>query len=196
MRETLKNLTRDMWNIPNALTIARLVMVPLFVWAYLAGQRMLALGIFCVASLTDCLDGYLARRLNQITNFGKLFDPLADKLLVVCAMACHAWAGVFPWAAVLIIAAKELLMVAGGALMLRRNIVVHANWYGKIATIFFMAALILGFFHGELRAWGYAVDVWLLWTAVVLALVALVQYAAGALKQLRQAPGDPTGPAA
>ena len=186
VREALKNLTRDMWNIPNALTIARLVMVPLFVWAYLADRRMLALGIFCAASLTDCLDGYLARKLNQITNFGKLFDPLADKLLVVCALVCHAWAGVFPWAAVAIIVAKELIMVAGGAYLLRRGVVVYANWYGKIATIFFVAALITGFFHRELGAWGWQADVWLLWIAVALSLAALVSYAANTVKQLKK----------
>ena len=188
MKEALKNLTKDMWNVPNALTIARLVMVPLFVWAYAAGHTMAALGIFCAASLTDCLDGFLARKLNQITNFGKLVDPLADKLLVVCALACHVWAGVFPLAAVLIVAAKELLMVAGGAVLLRRGVVVQSNWYGKIATIFFMAALILGFFHQSLGEAGFRADLWFLWVAVILSLVALAQYAAHALKQLRASP--------
>ncbi len=186
MKEALKNLTKDMWNIPNALTIARLVMVPLFVWAYLAGARFVALAIFCAASLTDFLDGFLARKLNQITNFGKLFDPLADKLLVVCALICHAWAGVFPWAAAAIIAAKELIMVTGGALLLRRGVVVHANMYGKVATVFFVAALIAGFFHQELAAWGYAVDAWLLWTAVALSLVALGSYALDTFRQLKE----------
>lgn len=186
MKEALKNLTKDMWNIPNALTIVRLVMVPLFVWAYLAGYRVpAALAIFCAASLTDFLDGYLARRLQQITNFGKLFDPLADKLLVVCALVCHAVAGVFPWAAVVIIAAKELIMVTGGTLLLRRGVVVHANWFGKIATVFFVAALIAGFFHDALAAWGYGVDVWLMWTAVVLSLVALGSYALDTLRQMK-----------
>ncbi len=191
MKEALRNLTKDMWNVPNALTIARLVMVPVFIWLYVTGHAMAALGVFCAASLTDCLDGYLARRLNQITNFGKLFDPLADKLLVVSALVCHLWAGVFPLAAVLIVAAKELLMVAGGAVLLRKGVVVQANWYGKIATIFFMAALILGFWHQPLAGVGWPVDIWLLWAAVGLSLVALGQYAFHAWKQLT----SPSGPA-
>ncbi len=185
MREKLRELTRGMWNIPNALTMLRLALVPVFAVLYLNGQIYWALGVFCLASLTDCFDGLLARKLNQITAFGKLFDPLADKLMVLTALACHVALGVFPWPPLALIALKEGLMVAGGALMLKRGIVVYANMFGKTATVCFMAALIAGFFHAEFQTWGFPLDQILLWAAVALSLLALAVYARGALKQLR-----------
>ncbi len=183
MREALKNLTKDMWTIPNALTMLRLVLVPVFIALYMNGQPIPALAAFCVASITDFFDGYLARRLNQITNFGKLFDPLADKLMVLSALICHALKGVFPWAAVIITLAKELILVAGGAWLLKRKVVVSSNMYGKVATAVFIAALILGFFHAYFPA-PWHVDVWLVWVSVALSLAALVSYAVRAWPQL------------
>ena len=105
MKEKLRELTRDMWTIPNILTMSRLAMVPVFVILYLNGKNYWALAVFCIASLTDCFDGMLARKLNQITSFGKLFDPLADKLMVLSALACHVALGVFPWPPLAVIAA-------------------------------------------------------------------------------------------
>ena len=184
MKEAIRRLTKNMWTIPNVLTMLRLVIVPFFVWAYLAGARWVSLGLFCAASLTDCLDGYLARKLNQITDFGKLMDPLADKLLVLVTLLLHTVSGVFPALPLWIIAAKELLMVAGGAVLLKKGVVVHSNIWGKTATVFFMAALILGFFHPQLAGAGFPADVWLLWASVALNLAALVSYAASSWKQL------------
>ena len=177
MKDTLKNLTKDMWNIPNALTMARLVMIPVFAVLYFTGRPIAALAVFCAASLTDLLDGFLARRLNQITDFGKLFDPLADQLMVLTALVCHTVSGVFPWPAVAVVAAKELLMVAGGALLLKRDVVVYANLWGKAATCAFIAALILGFFHAPLAQAGVPADRIALWLAVALTLAALGRYA-------------------
>lgn len=185
MRERIRKLFTNVWNVPNALTILRLVLVPVFVAVYFSGYPKAALAVFIVASLTDLLDGKLARKLNQITDFGKLFDPLADKLMVLTALFCQGSAGVLPWAAVLIVLFKELIMMAGGAYMLSRGIVVYANYYGKTATVFFIASLILSFFHEELSAWGYRADLWLLWISVGLALLALAVYARGAWLQIR-----------
>ena len=186
MRETIRKLTSNMWTIPNVLTMLRLVAVPFFIWAYLAGARWVALGLFCAASLTDCLDGYLARKLNQITDFGKLMDPLADKLLVIATLLLHTISGVFPLLPLWIIVAKELLMVTGGAVLLKKGVVVHSNIWGKTATVFFVAALILAFFHTELAGAGFPADIWLLWAAVALNLAALVSYAVSSWKQLRK----------
>ena len=190
MKEKLRELTRDMWNIPNALTMSRLAMIPVFVILYLNGLNYWALAVFCLASLTDCLDGLLARKLNQITNFGKLFDPLADKLMVIAPLACHVALGVFPWLPLVLIAAKELTMIAGGAFLLRRGVVAYANIFGKTATVFFMAALIAGFFHEFFASRGFQLDVILLWVAVALSFLALGVYAAKAVRQLKSAPGQ------
>ena len=88
MKEKIHKLFSNVWTIPNVLTILRIILIPVFVVLFFKGQKMAALAVFCAASLTDMLDGYLARKLNQITDFGKLFDPLADKLMVLTAMVC------------------------------------------------------------------------------------------------------------
>ena len=91
-----------------------------------------------------------------------------------------------PWAAVLIVLGKELYMMAGAVFMLNRNVVVYANYFGKTATVFFMAGLILSFFHGELAAWGVQLDVILIWISVGLALLAMGVYTVQAWKQIRK----------
>ncbi len=188
MKEKIQKLFTNVWNIPNVLTMLRLILVPVFALLFIQGHRKAALVVFIVASLTDLLDGFLARKLNQITDFGKLFDPLADKLMVLTALICQGCAGVFPWFAVVIVACKELFMVLGGAYMLKRGIVVYANLWGKTATVLFIAALILSFFHEELAAAGLPLDQWLILLAVVTALAAMVQYTLQACKQLRALP--------
>ena len=184
MKERLRKLFTNVWNIPNALTILRLVLIPVFVYLFWKVDRKAALVVFIVASLTDMLDGMLARKLNQITDFGKLFDPLADKLMVLTALICQGLAGVFPWPAIIIVCVKELVMFLGGVFMLSKDVVVYANYFGKTAQVCFIVSLVLSFFHEELAAWGTQLDVILLWVTVGLALLALAVYAAGAVRTL------------
>ena len=186
MKEKIRKLFSNVWTIPNVLTMIRLVLIPVFVVLFFRGQKIAALAVFAAASLTDMLDGYLARKLNQITDFGKLFDPLADKLMVLTAMVCQGIAGVFPWSAIIIVAAKELVMVLGGVFMLSKNVVVYSNYVGKAAQVFFIASLILSFFHEQLAAWGVQLDIILLWITVALAIAAMVIYGLEAMKTLRK----------
>ena len=194
MKERFRKLFTNVWNIPNALTMLRLVLIPVFVIVFFNTPRdqdkVAAFIIFAVASITDMFDGMLARKLNQITDFGKLFDPLADKVMVITAMVCQAIIGVFPWVAIVIVAAKELVMLFGGMFMLSRGVVVYSNYWGKTAQVFFIASLILSFFHPSLAAgnvcvFGLTIDILLLWITVALAIAALVVYAAGAAKTLK-----------
>lgn len=198
MKERFRKLFTNVWNIPNALTMMRLVLIPVFVVVFFNAPRdqdkIAALIVFAVASITDMFDGMLARRLNQITDFGKLFDPLADKVMVITAILCQAIIGVFPWAAVIIVGLKEAAMLFGGMYMLSKGIVVYSNYWGKTAQVFFIASLLLSFFHpsleaGAFRIFGLTPDLALLWATVVLSFAALVVYAAGALKQLREKKG-------
>ena len=182
MKEKIRKLFSNVWTIPNVLTIIRMLLIPVFVVLFFKGHKIASLAVFIAASLTDMLDGYLARKLNQITDFGKLFDPLADKLMVLSAMVCQGIAGVFPWSAIIIVAAKELLMVLGGLFLLNKDVVVYSNLAGKAAQVFFIASLILAFFHDDLKAWGVQLDIIFLWITVGLALLALVIYAFWALK--------------
>ena len=183
-----------MWTIPNVLTMLRIVLIPVFVIVFFNTpkdqDRIAALVIFAVASITDMFDGMLARKLNQLTDFGKLFDPLADKVMVITALICQAVYGVFPWIAIIIVAAKELIMLLGGLFMLSRDVVVYSNYVGKTAQVFFIASLLLSFFHpsleaAEFRVLGMTPDLLLLWITVVLSLAALAVYVAGALRTLK-----------
>lgn len=179
----------------------RLVLIPVFVVVFFNTPRdqdkIAALVIFAVASITDMFDGMLARKLNQITDFGKLFDPLADKLMVVTSMVCQAIIGVFPWAAIAIVAAKELIMFFGGMFMLSKGVVVYSNYWGKTAQVFFIVSLLLSFFHpslvkGNVCLFGITIDILLLWVTVALALAALIVYATGAIKTLKAQKAAPS----
>jgi CDP-diacylglycerol--glycerol-3-phosphate 3-phosphatidyltransferase len=195
LKDRLRKLFSNVWTIPNVLTMIRLLLIPVFVIVFFntpAGQdRIAALIVFAVASITDMFDGMLARKLNQITDFGKLFDPLADKLMVITAMVCQAIAGVFPWAAIIIVGCKELLMMLGGLLLLNRDVVVYSNYVGKTAQVFFIASLILSFFHYRFESagillFGLTPDLILLWITVVLSIAALVVYAVHYAKALKK----------
>ena len=194
MKDRIRKLFTNVWTIPNVLTMLRIVLIPVFVAVFFntprEQDRIAALVIFAVASITDMFDGMLARKLNQITDFGKLFDPLADKVMVITALICQAVHGVFPWIAIIIVAAKELIMLLGGLFMLSRDVVVYSNYVGKTAQVFFIASLLLSFFHpsleaAEFRVLGMTPDLLLLWITVALSLAALAVYVAGALRTLK-----------
>ncbi len=136
-------------NLPNKLTILRVFMIPLFVIFLLLQNgenyklRMIALLIFILAALTDALDGYIARKYNLITNFGKFMDPLADKLLVCSALICFIelkW--ISAWI-VLIIIAREFIISGFRLVASDLGIVIAASKWGKIKTIVQMISVIL-----------------------------------------------------
>ena len=194
MKDRFRKLFTNVWNIPNVLTMLRIILIPVFVAVFFSTphdrDKIAALVIFAAASITDMFDGMLARNLNLITDFGKLFDPLADKVMVVTAMVCQALIGVFPWIAIIIVGVKELIMMLGGIFMLSKNVVVYSNYVGKTAQVFFIASLLLSFFHPSLAAgnvclFGMTIDCVLLWITVAFSLTALVVYAAGSLKTLK-----------
>ena len=143
----------NLFNIPNILTLFRMLLIPVFLLSYyqMPDKRYIAMLVFILASLTDCLDGYLARKLNQITSFGKLCDPLADKLMVLsmlfclnydCRLARWEWLNDL---VLLLMLAKELLLVIGAVFMLKKGTVVYSNKWGKSATVSFCSAIVLVF---------------------------------------------------
>lgn len=136
-------------NLPNRLTVLRVIMVPFFVAFMLIpslggmANKYIALALFCVASFTDFLDGYLARRDNLVTNFGKFMDPLADKLLVCSALICLSSMEKLPTWIVLIIIAREFI-ISGFRLVASDNgIVIAASYWGKFKTVSHMTMIIL-----------------------------------------------------
>jgi len=176
----------NIWNVPNVLTMIRLALIPVFVILHLMSRAKLALLTFCVASATDWLDGHIARKYNLITDFGKLMDPLADKLMVCTALIMQGIAGVFPVVAIVIVVIKECVMIYGSSYMLHNDIVVCSNIWGKLAQCSFILALVLSFWHTEFTSMALPVDRVILWIAVVIAVIALVDYTRAALKTLRE----------
>ena len=134
-------------NVPNILTVIRLVLIPVVVVLMAEGELIIAFVFFLAACLTDLLDGYIARHYNQITKLGMWLDPLADKLMAVSVLITFTVTGVIPLFVVVIIGIKELLMLLGGALLLKKGIVVPSNKYGKIAAFLLNIAIAAAFFH-------------------------------------------------
>lgn len=138
-------------NLANKLTILRILLVPIFM-TFLVNENIpyndiIAAVIFIIASLTDSLDGYIARSRNQITKFGKFMDPLADKLLVVAALICFVEFGSIPsWMAFIIIA-REFMVTGIRILAASENITIAASKWGKVKTISQMVGIILLLFN-------------------------------------------------
>ena len=144
---------RNWINLPNALSALRLLLAPALLLSFfrLNGDRRLivSLCLFLAAGLTDCLDGFAARRLGQITSLGKVLDPIADKLFTASVLLCLTCAGVIPWPVLMLMVAKELYMGVGAALCLKRHIEVAADLYGKFATALFYPSVLLAWpWHG------------------------------------------------
>lgn len=135
-------------NLPNALTVARLLLVPVFVWLMLLDgvpARWWALAVFCVAAATDHLDGYLARSRNLVTDFGKVVDPIADKALTLGAFVMISWVtgSAWMWVFTALVAVRELGITWWRAVLLRRGVVVAANRGGKLKTVLQMLFIVL-----------------------------------------------------
>ena len=129
-------------HIPNILTTFRLTMIPLFVYfVVFRGDFVAAAIVFAVAGITDVVDGFAARKLGAISNFGKLYDPLVDKLFQISVVICLFVAGILPMWIVIFIIFKEVNMLILSAVLYVKKVVVHSLWFGKAASIVFYAAI-------------------------------------------------------
>ena len=166
-------------NLPNKLTLLRVIMSPFFVVCLLwdSGQnqtlRYVAAVIFIAASLTDMLDGKIARKYNLVTNFGKFMDPLADKLLVCSALICLIELGQLPAWMVIVIISREFIISGFRLIASDNGVVIAASYWGKFKTTFQMIAVILLIFDFEvLRPLATAC----VWIALALTVISLVDY--------------------
>lgn len=167
-------------NLPNKLTIFRVILIPFFVVALMLGQdsltiRIVAEIIFCVASLTDMLDGKIARKYNLITDFGKFMDPLADKLLTCSAFICFIELGQIRAWIVIIIIAREFIISGFRLVAADSGIVIAANMWGKVKTVFQMAATIVLILNLDM-AWYQILGDVLVYIALALTVISLVVY--------------------
>lgn len=165
-------------NVPNALTLVRILLLPVVVWRFVLGDTTGALIVYMTAMLTDALDGIIARKTNQITALGKLLDPIADKLSLVTLLGLFVSNGEIPLWVLAIILFKEVMMVIGGGVALKHGIVVYALPIGKITTVTFVLSMLARFLSMPSLA-----DI-LLWISVALSMVALVWYAIDLMKKL------------
>ena len=164
-------------NLPNKLTMFRVILIPFFIVFLLASltpyDKWIALAIFIIASLTDLLDGKIARKYNLVTNFGKFMDPLADKLLVCSALICLIELDKIPSWMVIVIIAREFI-ISGFRLVASDNgVVIAASYWGKFKTTFQMVAVCL--LIADIAALTVVTQI-ILWIAVVLTVVSLIDY--------------------
>lgn len=164
-------------NLPNKLTLFRVILIPFFVLFMLvditAYDKWIALSIFIVASLTDLLDGKIARKYNLVTNFGKFMDPLADKLLVCSALICLVALTKIPAWIVIIIIAREFIISGFRLIASDNGVVIAASYWGKFKTTFQMVMICL--MIADIEAISLITTV-VMWIALILTVVSLVDY--------------------
>lgn len=186
-------------NLPNKLTILRVIMVPFFVGFLLLTPKhdyfkWIAFALFVVASLTDLLDGKIARKYNLVTTFGKFMDPLADKLLVSAALVGLTALGHIPAWMTIVIISREFIISGFRLVAAERGVVIAASWWGKwktsvtMVTICLMLLIVnpLGFaaadinpaasFYTGIYGWAWVAATVLLWISVILTVVSLIDY--------------------
>lgn len=164
-------------NLPNKLTMFRVILIPFFVLFMLVDitnvDKWIALAIFIVASLTDLLDGKIARKYNLVTNFGKFMDPLADKLLVCSALICLVELSMLPAWIVIIIIAREFIISGFRLIASDNGVVIAASYFGKFKTTFQMVMICL--MIADIEALNILTTI-VMWAALILTVVSLIDY--------------------
>ena len=164
-------------NLPNKITMLRVFLIPFFVVFMLVSaipySKYIALVIFVVASLTDTLDGYIARKYKLVSNFGKFMDPLADKLLVCSALIALSDLNRIPAWIVIVIIARDFIISGFRLIAAEKGIVIAAGWWGKIKTTVQM--IMVGFLIADLKVF-YIFDQVLIYLALALTLISLGDY--------------------
>ena len=172
-------------NLPNKLTLFRVILIPFFVFFLLAPYfegygNYIAVAIFIIASITDFLDGKIARKYHLVTNFGKFMDPLADKLLVCSAMICLIDKKELASWIVIIIIAREFIISGFRLIASDNGVVIAASYWGKFKTTFQMLMVIVLLLDISLSryAWIHILGIILTYIALVLTIVSLIDYIA------------------
>ena len=185
------------WNLANLLTVLRIALVPFFAWALLADGghtttgRLIATGLFVIAAATDRLDGWLARRSGQVTDLGKMLDPIADKVLIGTALVLLSWLGDLPWWVTVIILVRELGITAMRFFLLR-YVVLPASRGGKLKTVLQSVAIGLYLLPlGALPSFVSVAAVIFMGAALVVTVVTGLDYARTGLQIKRAASRPP-----
>ena len=130
-------------NLPNILTIIRFLLIPFIIFYIFTGNYILAFVFFTISGLTDIADGFIARKFNFVSTFGKLMDPLADKLTQITTLASLVINHIIPIWILIIVLLKEFIMICGASFLYGKDVVVYSKWYGKLATVLFYIAIVV-----------------------------------------------------
>ncbi len=164
-------------NLPNKLTMLRIIMIPLFIIVLMMGHYYISAIIFILASATDALDGHIARKYNLVTNFGKIMDPLADKMLVVSALVCLVELGNVAGWMVIVILAREFTITGLRTVAAAQGVVIAAGRSGKIKTVFQMIAVpALLLQNWPFSYIGFPFATIMLWAAVIMTIISGTEY--------------------
>lgn len=184
MRRTRVQMVINM-NLPNKITVFRFIMIPVFATVLLVDfpfHELTALIVFLIASVSDFLDGYLARKMNLVTDFGKLMDPLADKMLVSVALVCFvALKPEFPCWCAIIILAREFIITGIRQLAAEKHVIIQASWWGKSKTVVQLIMCIMYLLESEdiaftQQQWYITGETIAMIAATVLTVISLVDY--------------------
>jgi CDP-diacylglycerol--glycerol-3-phosphate 3-phosphatidyltransferase len=164
-------------NLPNFLTLVRMALVPVFIVLFYQGFEIAAAVVFIIAAATDALDGHIARSRNMITNFGKLMDPLADKVLTTSALICLVDVGVVAAWMVIVILAREFAITGLRSVAASEGVVIPAGASGKLKTVLQMVAVIILLLNDwPFSLFGFPGGQVLLWAAVALTVYSGAEY--------------------
>lgn len=168
----MKKIARQ---IPNILTIFRFILIPFIVINLVYDSYIAAFIIFTVSGLTDILDGFIARKYNFITNFGKLIDPLADKCTQIITLGTLAIKDIIPMWIIIIVILKEFIMVAGASFLYGKELVVSSRWYGKLATVLFYIAIVCSLFIKQFD-FSFNFSIYIYYLALISTIFSLIMY--------------------
>ena len=173
-------------NIPNLLTIIRFLLIPVMSVFLFQEKLLLALIIYIIASITDVIDGFIARKFNMITDLGKVLDPLADKLIKFAELIWLSIINIIPYWIVVIFTAKEVLMGLGAVKLLKKDIIIQAKWFGKVSTVIFFLAIIVAMLS-EMLGIPNNYPIMLMCFALLMAFFSLVMYILNYIKAIKNA---------
>lgn len=165
-------------HLPNILTVLRLLLIPVIVFYIFTGNYILAFIFFTVSGITDIADGFIARKFNLISNFGKLMDPLADKLTQIATLASLVFSDIIPIWILLVVFLKEFIMICGASFLYGKDVVVYSKWYGKLATVLLYIAIVISLLLKQFELAGIweFLDLGIFTLALVATIFSLIMY--------------------
>lgn len=165
-------------HIPNALTIIRFLLIPFILFYIFTGNYILAFIFFTISGITDIADGCIARKYNLISNFGKLMDPLADKLTQIATLTSLVVVDIIPLWILVIVLSKEFIMICGASFLYGKDVVVYSKWYGKLSTVLLYVAIVFSLLTRQFELTGIwaNIDMALFCLALIATIFSLIMY--------------------